>query len=131
MNSTSGLLRQQRQFYLLLSVGGMGLGVFHFLKNRPETALWALGIGFAFLLVEFLVPPLAKTLFKGWMALAHLLGYVNTRILVTLVFFLLITPVGLLKRRSEKASAFSAESCRKRKSSWFALSEEHRYGSPF
>lgn len=36
----------------------------------------------------------------AWMALAVLLGYVMTRVILTLVFYLLVTPIGLLMRLS-------------------------------
>ena len=39
-----------------------------------------------------------KLLFKGWMAFANALGWVNTRILLVLVFFVVITPVAVVMR---------------------------------
>ena len=39
-----------------------------------------------------------KLLFKGWMAFAHVLGWVNTRILLVVFFFLVITPVAVVAR---------------------------------
>ena len=39
-----------------------------------------------------------KFLFKGWMAFAHALGWVNTRILLIVFFFLVITPVAVVLR---------------------------------
>ncbi len=41
---------------------------------------------------------LGKLLYKGWMAFAYALGWVNTRILLVLFFFLVITPVSLVLR---------------------------------
>ncbi|MCE5270112.1 SxtJ family membrane protein, partial [bacterium] len=35
---------------------------------------------------------------KLWMKLAHALGWFNTRLLLILVFYLVLTPVGLLMR---------------------------------
>ena len=37
-------------------------------------------------------------LFKGWMAFANALGWVNTRILLVLVFFVVITPGAIVMR---------------------------------
>ena len=39
-----------------------------------------------------------KFLFKGWMAFAHALGWVNTRILLVLFFFVVITPAAVVMR---------------------------------
>ena len=37
-----------------------------------------------------------KKLYKAWMKFAHLLGWVNTRIILTLVYFLIMTPLALI-----------------------------------
>lgn len=47
---------------------------------------------------------LGKFLYKGWMVFAHALGWVNTRILLVLFFFLIITPVALFMRMIGKDS---------------------------
>lgn len=39
-----------------------------------------------------------KLLYRGWMKFAYALGWVNTRILLTLFFFLIITPVAVAMR---------------------------------
>lgn len=39
-----------------------------------------------------------KLLYRGWMKFAHALGWVNTRILLSLFFFLIITPVAVAMR---------------------------------
>ena len=39
-----------------------------------------------------------KLLFKGWMAFANVLAWVNTRILLVLFFFVVITPVAVVMR---------------------------------
>jgi O-antigen/teichoic acid export membrane protein len=35
---------------------------------------------------------------KGWMKLAEALSYVSSRVILALVFFLVLTPIGLVKR---------------------------------
>lgn len=39
-----------------------------------------------------------KLVYKGWMAFARALGWLNTRILLVLFFYLIITPVAVLAR---------------------------------
>jgi len=43
-------------------------------------------------------PSLLRWPHYGWMKFAGLLGWVNTRVLLTLFFFLVLTPVGLVMR---------------------------------
>lgn len=45
-----------------------------------------------------LVPRSLKQVHTGWMKLGHVLGAINTRILLGLVYYLLITPMGLVMR---------------------------------
>ena len=35
---------------------------------------------------------------RGWMALAHVLGAISTRLILTVLFFLVITPLGSIRR---------------------------------
>lgn len=39
-----------------------------------------------------------KAIYKGWMKFAHVLGWVNTRIILTLVYFLIFTPLATIFR---------------------------------
>ena len=52
----------------------------------------------AVLLVCAAITPAALFFNKWWMALAGVLGYINSRILLSLLFFLVMTPVGLFAR---------------------------------
>ena len=49
------------------------------------------GIGLA-------LPAVMKPFFRLWMKIAHGLGYVNTRLILGLVFYVMFTPIGLLTR---------------------------------
>lgn len=59
-------------------------------------------ISAAFLLFGLVIPLLLKPIHKVWMALAMLLGWVMTRAILSLLFFLVITPIGLLRRLFHK-----------------------------
>ena len=43
-----------------------------------------------------------QTLYKYWMKFAHVLGWVNTRIILTVFYIVIITPVSLLLRVFKK-----------------------------
>ncbi len=45
-----------------------------------------------------LIPPLFRGIYKGWFVFAVILGYFVSRILMTIIFFLLILPTGLIMR---------------------------------
>lgn len=58
--------------------------------------IWALAGSIS--LIAGLVPPLAELLFKGWMALAHVIQAVVSRILLTVIFLLTVFPLSLLAK---------------------------------
>lgn len=49
-------------------------------------------------LVNMIVPALFKPLAKLWFGLSHILGTVMSKIMLILVFFLVVTPMGLFRR---------------------------------
>lgn len=57
-----------------------------------------LGVGAALVLLGLVAPEKLRPVYRVWMGLAVVLGYVMTRVLLTLVFFLVVTPIGLLRR---------------------------------
>jgi len=50
------------------------------------------------LVVAMTVPLVFRPLAVVWFGLSHVLGAVMSRVLLTLVFFLIVTPVGLIRR---------------------------------
>ncbi len=55
-----------------------------------------------FFLIGALIPALLRPFYGPWMKFAEILGYINTRILLGLFFFVGITPTGLLMRLTGK-----------------------------
>jgi hypothetical protein len=60
---------------------------------------WPLTPVGAFLIIAAALAPLTlKWVYVPWMILAAALGWIVTRILLAIVFFLVVTPIGLLQR---------------------------------
>lgn len=59
---------------------------------------WPLIISAVLLLQYAVARPSVKYVFRGWMVFAHLLGWINTRLLLGLTYYLVITPTGLVMR---------------------------------
>lgn len=90
-----------RSFGLL--VGGVVLAIAAVVLWRkgwsPGTAVYVLSaIGGALVLLGATVPSALKPLYSAWMALAVVLGFIMTRVILTLVFYLIVTPIGLIMR---------------------------------
>jgi hypothetical protein len=71
-----------------------GMLVFYFIFKKD----WLLYIGLFVGLAGVFVPFVGDLIVKGWYKLAEMLGWVNSRILLSLIFFLILFPVALLAR---------------------------------
>jgi hypothetical protein len=67
-----------------------------FLKHSSTGYVW-IAAGTVLCLAR-LIPPLFKAMYRLWIGLSVVLGYFVSRILLTLIFFLIITPLGLVMR---------------------------------
>lgn len=60
--------------------------------------LYLLVISIIFLLVSLIAPILLKPIHKIWMILAILLGWLRRRVILIILYYLIITPIGILTR---------------------------------
>lgn len=90
-----------RSFGWLVGAVLLGIGVF-MLWRKDWTATTAVsivgGLGALLVLSGTLAPAILKPIYRVWMALAVVLGFVMTRVILTLVYFLVLTPIGLVLR---------------------------------
>ena len=59
---------------------------------------WTLWIAIPFLITGILKPRLLFYPYKGWMALGLALGWINSRIILGLVFLLVLQPIALIMK---------------------------------
>ena len=60
--------------------------------------VWTAWIGIPILLIGILFPSKLNILYKGWMSLGHVLGWINSKIILGLVFILILQPIALFMR---------------------------------
>lgn len=88
-----------RNFGLTLGfvfIGAFGL-LLPLLFSKPLPS-WPFVIGTIILIPTMLRPNWLKIIYHPWMKIGHLLGWINTRIILGMIFFALITPIGLIRR---------------------------------
>lgn len=99
MENTTVDKTQLRKFGLVLALGLIAIFglLFPLLKERALPQ-WPYIIG-AILLIPTCVQPMwLKIIYNPWMKLGHILGFINTRIILGFIFFGMITPMGLVMR---------------------------------
>jgi hypothetical protein len=87
-----------RQFGTLVGgvFGVIGLWPLVFRSESPR--LWAMILGGLLIALGTIVPMSLKQVHGGWMKIGHVLGVINTRIILGVIYYLLITPMGLVMR---------------------------------
>jgi len=91
--------RSLRKFVCVIAGALVTIAVLIFLFGaHPQRFYWLMAIAASLLAVGLPFPRLIKPLHTGWMAFALAIGWVMSRILLTILFFLVITPIGLLMR---------------------------------
>jgi hypothetical protein len=64
--------------------------------------LWPWIFASAIVLPALLYPPALEPLYKAWMCFGAIAGFINTRLILGLFYYLIMTPLGLLMRLLRK-----------------------------
>ena len=89
---------QLRRFGLI--VGGIfgALGIWPAVVRGQSPRLWMVGLAVALVVPALLAPRVLAPAHRAWMALGDALGWINTRLVLGLIFFGVVTPTGLVLR---------------------------------
>ena len=90
--------KELRMFGLM--VGGIFsiIGLWPVLVRSESPRIWAISVGSALVGLGLALPSSLKHVHRIWMKIGHVLGWINTRILLGVIFFGLITPMGVVMR---------------------------------
>ena len=80
---------------------GIALAVFSGIarwRGHPTTFLVLVSLGGALILAGLTIPTLLGPVDRAWMKLAHLISRITTPIFMGVIYFVVLTPVGVLRR---------------------------------
>ena len=82
-----------------ITVGGviLAIGLVLFYFEKPSAIYFAV-IGGLLILFGALFPNILKPINKIWMSLAIILGFIMSRVILTILFYLVLTPIALLAK---------------------------------
>lgn len=88
--------KELRNFGLI--TGGILVGLFGMLPFfiSGKFHLWPFVIAGLLWLFALLAPLLLRPVYHLWMKFGHVMGFINTRIILGVMFFFIVTPVGYL-----------------------------------
>jgi len=91
--------KQLRHFGLI--VGGIFavIGLWPVVFRAEAPRLWALALAVALVVPAIVLPRSLTYVHRVWMAAGEALGWINTRIILSVIFYGLVTPMGIIMRR--------------------------------
>ena len=108
----AGPKNPERLFGVSVGIVLCGIAAFLFWRHRVGRAEVVGAIGAVLLVCGLLYPPLLKLPSAAWWRFSHVLGHINARILLTLLFAVLLVPISTLWRITGK------DSLRRRRVNW-------------
>lgn len=93
--------RELRNFGLLVGAVFAAIGLFLWIKGKPVFP-WLLTPGVLLIAFGLVLPGSLKFVYIAWMSLAMVLGFIVSHVILTLFFYLVITPIGLAARVAGK-----------------------------
>jgi hypothetical protein len=82
-----------------LTVGGvlLGISILLFYFEKPTAIYFTIIGGFLFI-SGLVIPQILKPLNKIWMGLAIILGFFMSRIIITVLFYIALTPISIIAK---------------------------------
>jgi len=82
-----------RKFGLTVGTVLLLVGIVLYLTGKSSSVVFG-GIGFLLILFGLILPSILKPLNKIWMTLAVILGWFMSRLILFILFYIVITPIG-------------------------------------
>lgn len=94
--------RELKQFGYV--IGGIlsAIGVYLSYKGKPSYPV-LLSLGFLIIVLGLALPKILLPFQKVWMTLAVMLGFVMTRVILSILFYFVLTPIGFFAKISGKS----------------------------
>ena len=86
-----------RNFGITISVILLIIAGFLFWKEKESFQI-LLTFGVSFCILGIVIPFILKPIYWVWMIFATILGWIMTRVILSLLFYIIFTPIGLIPR---------------------------------
>lgn len=90
--------QQLRSFGLLVGAIFAAISLWPVVWHGESLRIWAIIAAGVLIIPALLMPKSLKLIYRGWMAIGDVLGWINTRIILGLVFYGVVTPIGTYRR---------------------------------
>ena len=97
-NKVENSTKQLRAFGFILGTAFILFSLWPLLVHGEELRIWSAIVASLFILLAVFIPGILNPIYRGWMMVGHVLGWVNTRIILAIGFWGIFTPIGLVMR---------------------------------
>lgn len=87
-----------RRFGIVLSVILFVIGTINLYKNKISFALFFYLADLVTIILVIINPVLLNPIYKFLLFISHIIGWINTRILLCAIYYLVFSPIGLVLR---------------------------------
>ena len=89
---------QLRSFGLIVATGFSVIALWPVVFRSQSPRTWALGLAAVLAVLAYAARAILRPVHRGWMAIGAVLGWINTRVILGVVYYLLIVPIGAMRR---------------------------------
>jgi len=86
-----------RDFGMTMGIAFLVITMIFYFRHK-QAGLYTAIISLVFLVSALSLPNFLKPIYIFWMRLAFVLGWINTRLILLVMFYLIFTPIGLVMR---------------------------------
>ncbi|MGH7597068.1 MAG: SxtJ family membrane protein [bacterium] len=97
IKSIKATTKEARKFGFTIGIFLLVIAAWLFWKQRPSFPYFAY-IGGGFALAGLILPVLLKPIYKVWMSFAVVMGFIMTRVILTILYFGMFTPIALVAK---------------------------------
>ena len=87
-----------KQFGFLIGSVLICISLYLLYESNHHLRFYLFAVGIGLLIVAYIVPTILKPFYIPWMVLANILGWFMSRLILSLLFFFIFTPIGLVGR---------------------------------
>lgn len=120
--TTPGRIPTERSFGLSVGPASLAFAGLLAWRGHPRAAVAVAAIGLLLIVAALTVPAALAAPNRIWWRFATVLGWINSRVLLTVFFFIVLTPVGWVMRLAGRNPLRPA----RRDSNWTGYNERHR-----
>ena len=115
--------KKLREFGFLIGLGlPLIIGWLLPLIFEHQFRLWTLTIALPFIILSTIKPSLLFYPYKFWMSLGEILGWINSRIILGLIFVIILLPLSIIMR----ATGYDPLSLKRNKQTTYRIVKENK-----